>query len=605
MTAILSIRRFLDALLHQSARYDAMMAERHRVFIGTRLLGGFVLLASFPIYVAVRGAPGMLEVACFAWLTAPILLAYYLSRTGRYEDAHCLSSVLLAGVVMLVAINTGGIASFAAVWLVAIPIEAALSGSRRIVAGATGLALMCVLLLIAATTGKFLPASQIPPHLNSVFEAIGIASVVLCCATLAFVTEMLGSKSRGLLSAEESRYSLLARNMSDVISRHRRNGAIEFISPAAQGLFGAPVNQLTGHGLFDRVHVADRPAYLTAIAEVARGAGERDVEFRIRCGDDADRSGASGFVWIEMRCRPLELSTGVVASDAEVVAVMRDITERKAQEQALEDARREAEKAHAAKSQFLSTMSHELRTPLNAIIGFSEMIVREADLNLDAERRREYAQLINDSGQHLLSVVNGILDMSKMESGGFEISSEPFMPREAILNCSNLMALKAREGGLDLVVNVPENLPEMVGDSRAFKQILLNLLSNAIKFTERGGSVTVSAAVEGANLSLRVEDTGVGIAPDDLKRLGDPFFQAEKTYRRRHEGTGLGLSIVKSLVGLHHGEMDVQSKLDVGTTISIVLPLDLDRASPKPSSVVATLTPKRKDTQEQKVKRSA
>jgi two-component system, cell cycle sensor histidine kinase DivJ len=351
--------------------------------------------------------------------------------------------------------------------------------------------------------------------------------------------------------------------------------------------------------------VADRPAYLTAIAEVARGAGERDVEFRIRCGDDADRSGASGFVWIEMRCRPLELSTGVVASDAEVVAVMRDITERKAQEQALEDARREAEKAHAAKSQFLSTMSHELRTPLNAIIGFSEMIVREADLNLDAERRREYAQLINDSGQHLLSVVNGILDMSKMESGGFEISSEPFMPREAILNCSNLMALKAREGGLDLVVNVPENLPEMVGDSRAFKQILLNLLSNAIKFTERGGSVTVSAAVEGANLSLRVEDTGVGIAPDDLKRLGDPFFQAEKTYRRRHEGTGLGLSIVKSLVGLHHGEMDVQSKLDVGTTISIVLPLDLDRASPKPSSVVATLTPKRKDTQEQKVKRSA
>jgi cell cycle sensor histidine kinase DivJ len=580
-----------------------MVAERHRVFIGTRLLGGFVLLASFPIYVALRGAPGMLEVACFAWLTVPILLAYYLSRTGRYEDAHCLSSVSLAGVVMVVAINTGGIVSFAAVWLVAIPIEAALSGSRRIVAGATALSLMCALLLIAAGSGGFLPDSVIPPHLNFVFEAIGIASVVLCCATLAFVTEMLGSKSRGLLSAEESRYSLLARHMSDVISRHRRNGAIEFISPAAQALFGAPVNQLTGHGLFDRVHVADRPAYLTAIADVARGAGERDVEFRIRCGSTADK-GAPSFVWIEMRCRPLEQASGTVATDAAVVAVMRDITERKVQEQALEEARREAEKAHAAKSQFLSTMSHELRTPLNAIIGFSEMIVREAELNLDANRRREYAQLINDSGQHLLSVVNGILDMSKMESGGFEISAEPFMPREAILNCSNLMALKAREGGLDLLVNVPENLPEMVGDQRAFKQILLNLLSNAIKFTERGGSVTVTSSVEGANLALRVEDTGVGIGPEDLKRLGDPFFQAEKTYRRRHEGTGLGLSIVKSLVGLHQGEMTVQSILDIGTTVAIVLPLDLERATAKPP-VVTTLVPKPRDETEQKVKRSA
>ena len=268
-----------------------------------------------------------------------------------------------------------------------------------------------------------------------------------------------------------------------------------------------------------------------------------------------------------MRCRPLEQAA--TSADAEVVAVMRDITERKAQEQALDDARSEAEQADAAKSQFLATMSHELRTPLNAIIGFSEMIVQEDELMLDAARRKEYAKLINDSGQHLLSVVNGILDMSKMESGGFEIAPEPFAPRDAIMNCCNLMALKARENGIDLVIRAPDDLPDMVGDQRAFKQILLNLVSNAIKFTERGGTVTVSAAVEGAHLALRVSDTGVGIAADDLKRIGDPFFQAEKTYRRRHEGTGLGLSIVKSLVALHRGEMNVQSRLDVGTTITV------------------------------------
>src|SRR5947208_10740518 len=212
-----------------------------------------------------------------------------------------------------------------------------------------------------------------------------------------------------------------------------------------------------------------------------------------------------------MRCRPLVQ----VSPEADVVAVMRDVTDRKLQEQALEAARIAAEQADASKTRFLATMSHELRTPLNAIIGFSEMIVQEDVLLVDAARRKEYAQLINDSGQHLLSVVNGILDMSKMEAGNFEIAPEPFAPGAAVIHCCNLLALKARESGIDLVTRAPEDLPAMTGDPRAFKQIVLNLVSNAIKFTERGGSVTVSAAVEGARLILRVTDTGVGIAPDD------------------------------------------------------------------------------------------
>jgi cell cycle sensor histidine kinase DivJ len=236
-------------------------------------------------------------------------------------------------------------------------------------------------------------------------------------------------------------------------------------------------------------------------------------------------------------------------------------------------------------------MSHELRTPLNAIIGFSEMIVREDALMLDAARRKEYAQLINDSGQHLLSVVNGILDMSKMESGNFEITPELFAPRDALVNCCNLLALKARENAIDLVIRAPDNLPPMTGDPRAFRQIALNLVSNAIKFTEGGGKVTVSVSVEGSRLMLGVADTGVGIAAEDLKRIGDPFFQAGKTYQRRHEGTGLGLSIVKSLVGLHGGEMNVQSKIDEGTTVTVVLPLTFAAQAAQPSSNIATLSP--------------
>ena len=612
MTVLNIIRDCLDALLHPSARYDALTRARHRAFMAPRLLGSLAAFAAFPVYLAMRGAPTALEVAGFAWLIAPILLSWFLSRTGRYEGAHVLSSLALTGLVMTVAMTTGGIESFAAIWLVVVPLEAALSASRRVVAFACALTLGCTAALIAFGHFDLLP----PPDANSVsrgvFMAFGVASATLYAAGLAFGAESLARTSVALLNVEEDRYRLLARNMSDVISRHNRNGAVQFISPAVEAMLGAPVSRLLGHGLFDRVHVADRPAYLTALSDAARGGEARSVEFRLRREVPRGARGQNGqvdFIWVEMRCRPLEqASETAIWSDAEVVAVMRDVTDRKIQEQALDLARTAAEQADASKTRFLATMSHELRTPLNAIIGFSEMIVQEDVLMIDAIRRKEYAQLINDSGQHLLSVVNGILDMSKMESGNFEISPEPFAPRAALINCCNLLALKARENAIDLVTRAPDDLPVMTGDPRAFKQIVLNLVANAIKFTERGGSVTVSAGVEGSRLVLRVSDTGVGISADDLKRIGNPFFQAGKTYQRRHEGTGLGLSIVKSLVALHAGEINVQSKLDEGTTVTVALPLAFTPKAEQTSSNIATLTPAVRSTtpeQSHQVKKSA
>ncbi|HLZ05562.1 MAG TPA: PAS domain-containing sensor histidine kinase [Bradyrhizobium sp.] len=612
MTVLSTIRDCFDALLHPSAHHDALTRARHRAFMAPRLIGSLAAFAVFPIYLAMRGAPGMLEVSALAWLIAPILLSWFLSRTGRYEGAHVLSSMALAGVVMAFAVTTGGIESFAAVWLVVIPVESALSASRRVVAFASALALSCAAILIASGTLGLLPPPEVTPALHGLCMAFGLASATLYAAGLAFGAESLARTSVSLLSVEEERYRLLARNMSDVISRHQRNGAVQFISPAAESMLGTPAALLLGHGLFDRVHVADRPAYLTALSDAARGGEARSVEFRVKRELPRGERGAGAvdFIWVEMRCRPLEQASPVSGRfESEVVAVMRGITDRKLQEQALDLARSAAEAADAAKTRFLATMSHELRTPLNAIIGFSEMIVQEQSLMLDAARRKEYAQLINDSGQHLLSVVNGILDMSKMESGNFEISAEPFAPRAALLNCCNLLALKAREGGVDLVTDVPHDLPLMSGDPRAFKQIVLNLVSNAIKFTERGGTVTAAAHVEGSRLVLRISDTGVGIAPDDLKRIGDPFFQAGKTYQRRHEGTGLGLSIVKSLVGLHSGEMSVQSRIDEGTTVTVTLPLAYSKSeAAAPSSKIATLLPAvRTPSQDQiiQVKKSA
>jgi cell cycle sensor histidine kinase DivJ len=579
------IREYVATLVHPTAQRDTLTASRHRAFIGPRLVGSIVALAAFPIYIAARGVPSLLELAVFAWLVAPILTAYYLSHTGQYESAHTISSLALTGLITAVAAATGGIGSFAAIWLVIVPLEAALSASRRVVAMASTFALCAAGLLLLLGVQDLLPATDRGGSEAGALAALGIVSASLYATGLALGAESQARTSSWLLYAEEDRYRLLARHMTDVITRHGRNGAVLFISPAAETLFGARIADLQGHRLFDRVHVGDRPAYLTALADAAATGEMRSVEFRIRRDTPDDTTGiaAGQFIWVEMRCRPLDGAAGAT-DDAvrEVVAVMRDVTERKLQEQALEDARAEAEQANTSKSRFLATMSHELRTPLNAIIGFSEMLTREEEMRIDGVRRREYAKLINDSGNHLLAVVNGILDMSKMETGDFEIRPEPFAPGQVINGCCDILALKARDQGIELTLRLNPDLPEIVADKRAFKQIMINLLSNAVKFTDRGGRVTVSARAEGAVLVVVVEDSGVGIGAEDLPKIGKPFFQARAAYDRRHDGTGLGLSIVRGLLMLHGGHMDIASRLGEGTCITVRLPVDCEASRPAP-----------------------
>jgi two-component system, cell cycle sensor histidine kinase DivJ len=594
------IRNHLDALMRPLAQPDGLAASRHRAFVAPRLLGGLVMLAVASIGFMPRGGPTALESALLAWLVAAFLVAYLLSRSGQYESAHVLSSLALTGLATTVAFATGGLSSFAAIWLVVVPVEAALSGSRRVVAlacvialGAAGL-LLLVTMLGPVPSGLAMadpPATLAQP---AALAMLGVVSALLYATGLALGSESLVRASFWLNHAEEDRYRLLARDMADVITRHGRGGHVLFVSPAAEPLFGAKPHDLRGRGLFERVHVADRPAYLTALCDAANLRESRTIELRVR--RNSIEPGAAGrFVWIEMRCWPLDRAMQEEAGEArEVVAVMRDVTARKDQEHALEDARAESERANVAKSRFLATMSHELRTPLNAIIGFSEMLQEEGALMIGAKQRHDYASLINESGHHLLSVVNGILDMSKIESGHFEITPEPVATKRVIAECCELLALRARAAGIDIVVEVADALPVIVADKRALLQIMLNLLSNAVKFTNRGGKVTVTAKAESGqeidqevghdenhpagHVVITVEDTGVGIGAEDLSSVGEPFFQARSSYDRRHDGTGLGVSIVKGLLALHGGWMDIESRVEEGTRVVVHLPFDCERA---------------------------
>ncbi len=233
--------------------------------------------------------------------------------------------------------------------------------------------------------------------------------------------------------------------------------------------------------------------------------------------------------------------------------------------------RQKAEEASRAKSTFLANMSHELRTPLNAVIGFSEIMAKELFGPLANEQYKQYASDIYDSGNHLLDLINDILDMAKIEAGKLALSPRPLDPMVAIDQAVRLTKRRAEEKGLSIVVDA-ENLPEIEADHRAIKQILLNLLSNAVKFTDQG-AIMVHARASANTMTLRVVDTGCGIPPEHLPRLARPFEQVEEELTRNNSGTGLGLALTKSLAEMHGGKLSIQSEVGRGTIVTAVLPL--------------------------------
>ncbi|MFA6019420.1 MAG: ATP-binding protein [Rhodospirillales bacterium] len=240
---------------------------------------------------------------------------------------------------------------------------------------------------------------------------------------------------------------------------------------------------------------------------------------------------------------------------------------------ALRMAKERAEEASKVKSEFLATISHELRTPLNAIIGFSELMLMKTFGPLGHENYEEYLGSIHHSGQHLLKIINDILDVSKIEAGKLDLAEETFDLIEAGSESLRLIAHKAQEGGLRLTSELPSEPLLFLGDRRRLMQILFNLLSNAVKFTPAGGSVTLSIrALDDGRARITVADTGIGMAPRDVEKALMPFGQINSKLSRSHEGTGLGLPLTKSLVEMHQGQLDIVSTPWVGTKILVTFP---------------------------------
>ncbi len=288
---------------------------------------------------------------------------------------------------------------------------------------------------------------------------------------------------------------------------------------------------------------------------------------------------------VGIRVSPEEEKRGLNVAEYEDVASWLDfiritrlqdlnvILEKKVEERTgeLQRANIALEKANRLKSEFLSTMSHELRTPLNAIIGFAEVLRDEITGTLNTEQK-EYVGDIHSSGQHLLNMINSILDLSKIEAGKLELQYEEFPVEETINEVVNTILGSSRKKGISVHTHIHDDIPSLAADKVKFKQILFNLLSNAVKFTPENGRITISVKLSNQHIQIGVSDTGIGIKPEDMDKLFEAFRQVDSSYARRYEGTGLGLALTKRLVELHGGKIWVKSEYGKGSTFTFALP---------------------------------
>lgn len=416
------------------------------------------------------------------------------------------------------------------------------------------------------------------------FAAVLVAGVVLSAFALTHTIPVAGPSIASILVVMLYVASLVARSFTiksavasmplvqqkpmvakgDVQLSMDIEGVISEIDAQSAAVLGLEPKMFESVALIDRVHVADRVDYLSLLADLRSGCIARPADIRLRTLENGNP------VFLTFRIEG-------VAANGVITLVGRSLEGEHKLIEEINALKAQLESERIGKGRLLATVSHELRTPLNSIIGFSDMLSHEMGCQLQNEKQREYAGLIHKSGHYLLELVNSVLDNSRLETGTYRIEPQSFSFRDAAELCASVMLLQAEKKGLALCHRVSATTGDVVADRRAVQQILLNLTVNAVKFTEPGGCVTIDAArvmVDGrSQLEIIVSDTGIGIDPEDMQRIGSPFVRADNNYTRAQEGTGLGLSVVKGLVELHQGTMQIKSCVGEGTVVTVHLPV--------------------------------
>ncbi|WP_340817822.1 PAS domain S-box protein [Methanolobus sp. WCC4] len=362
------------------------------------------------------------------------------------------------------------------------------------------------------------------------------------------------------MARSEAKYRSLFERSNDAIMIHDTNGKILEANERACEMFDYNEEELKQKSMMDLTVPEDREEIRSRMKEL-RKEGHCRRDNRMLCSDGT-------IVYADLSATFLE------AEEQDLIqTVARDITDRVIAEEAMITAKIEAETANRTKSEFLANMSHELRTPLNSIIGFSDAMVDGMAGEID-NKQKHYLQNISDSGHHLLSLINDILDISKIEAGKMELNFDIVDISSAVNEVVTIMRPLAAEKNLTVDIDLPDDLPGIIADRSKIKQILYNLIGNAIKFTDNDGRITIHTETKGSYLQTSIIDTGIGISPIDQRKLFKPFSQIDSSISRRYAGTGLGLALVKDIVELHGGRIWVESKVSKGSNFTFRIPIN-------------------------------
>lgn len=523
-------------------------------------LGGLALTATSVIHAA--AVSPLVAGVCIAVAAVPALALIILRNRTDRDLPRLTLSLLWTALAASAAAACGGVTGLASIAFLLPPAAAAAGGRRGHVIEAAALSGFSALATGALQFGGLLVT---PPGAAMVFAPVfPVAAAFIASGFALSALRSVAAHDKADRAARAYRIKSAAFDAAsaplaivdgdEIIAGSA--GLRRLIPGLPRTIEGLPFAALA-HDDAQRVQLAEAMGRLgaTAMRTTVRGPGGQAAAVTIEGANTADNTLVTSFVR--------------ETADGDVLRRERD--------EALSDA--------AAKTEYLASVSHEIRTPLNAIIGFSEVMKARLFGPLPA-RYAEYADLIHESGRHLLDLIGDVLDMSKIEAERYELTMDRFDAGEVVGICIKLLRQRAEDAGVTLETDLPEDAIAVEADRKALRQILLNLLSNAIKFTPPGGAVVAMARREGSDLIVAVGDSGVGIAQEEVRELGQRFRQASNSSESSERGSGLGLSLVRSLAELHGGTMSIESRIHEGTTVTVRLPVvDMTATDAEPETL--------------------
>jgi cell cycle sensor histidine kinase DivJ len=541
-----------ERLLHPSVETGEERARQARL-LGI-LLAAPMLAALATAEIAARqmGLTSALSAAALVFgvgLLPPLVLITTAKRRIAEALALSLGAVTLGALIA----RSGGAISPLVVMSAGFVVEAAWLGrTRRAIVFGSSAAAVAIGLGVALTA---LSGTDLPSAWQWLVPLVYAATLLVRWPFTGPAEGQVSSETPGLALEEM---------IGAAVLRLQVSGDVVHASPKLEEVLGVAPEMLLGTGFFDRIHVTDRVAWLSTLGDLREGAGPRTLRLRLRVP-------AAPGLPIQAAYRSFIFDVAALQDAAGVVALLREDVSTAAAEEALAEARHVAEAACRSRDEMLASVSHELRTPLNAIVGFADLLANEMFGKFANDKQREYVEVIREAGTHLLSVVNAILDVSKVQSGAYGVEAKPFHFEDAVRLCMAMTTHQAQAKSVELKADIAGDIGTVRCDKNAVQQVLINLLSNAVKFTP-SGEVKVTAHRSGDRLEFTVSDTGIGISAEDLELVGTPFMQVRNDYTRKCEGTGLGLALVKGLVRLQGGGLSIESAPGRGTRVHVSLP---------------------------------